>query len=118
MAGRAEGEPCLGLVHEPESALPVIARGADLTLAGHVHGGQVRLPLVGAPFTYRSDPRIGVVAGVQRLGRAVLHISAGMGHTTPLRFNCPPEATWIECLPGLGDEAAIGPHAREAAVAA
>jgi predicted MPP superfamily phosphohydrolase len=99
LSGHVDGEACLGLVHEPESALPVIARGADLTLAGHVHGGQVSLPFVGAPFTYRIDPRICVASGVQRLGRALLHVSAGMGHTTPLRFGCPPEATWIECRP-------------------
>jgi uncharacterized protein len=99
LVGRADGEPCLGLVHEPESALPVIARGADLTLAGHLHGGQVRLPFVGAPYTYRADARIRVAAGALRLGRAVLHISAGLGHTTPLRFGCRPDATWIECVP-------------------
>jgi len=104
LAGRDEGEPCLGLVHEPESALPLVARGADLTLAGHVHGGQVSLPFIGPPFTYRADPRIRVAAGLQRLGRAVLHVSAGLGHTTPLRFRCRPEATWIECQPAaLGD---------------
>ena len=28
-----------------------------------------------------------------------MHVSAGLGQTTPLRFGCPPEATWIECLP-------------------
>jgi predicted MPP superfamily phosphohydrolase len=99
LAGREDGEPCLGLVHEPESALPLIARGADLALAGHLHGGQVRLPFVGAPFTYRADARIRVAAGVQRLGRAILYISAGLGHTTPLRFCCRPEATLIECHP-------------------
>jgi predicted MPP superfamily phosphohydrolase len=99
LAGRADGEPCLGLVHEPESALPLIARGADLTLAGHLHGGQVRLPFVGAPYTYRADARIRVATGALRLGRAILHISAGLGHTTPLRFGCRPDATLIECLP-------------------
>jgi predicted MPP superfamily phosphohydrolase len=99
LAGRDEGEPCLGLVHEPESALPLIARGADLALAGHLHGGQVRLPFIGSPFSYRADARILLPAGLQRLGRAVLHISAGLGHTTPLRFGCRPDATWIECVP-------------------
>ncbi|HEV8635115.1 MAG TPA: metallophosphoesterase [Chloroflexota bacterium] len=116
LAGRDEGEPCLGLVHEPESALPLIARGADLALAGHVHGGQVCLPFVGAPYTYRADPRIRVAAGLQPLGRAVLHISAGLGHTTPLRFSCPPEATWIECLPA--PPASRLPHAADTPIGA
>jgi predicted MPP superfamily phosphohydrolase len=117
LVGREEGEPCLGLVHEPESALPLIARGADLALAGHLHGGQVCLPLVGVPFTYRVDARIRVSAGVQQLGRAILHISAGLGHTTPLRFGCRPEATWIECVPAwpASPAAAAAPNEQFAA---
>ena len=99
LVGRRDGEPCLGLVHEPEGAPALIARGAALTLAGHTHGGQVALPLLGAPYTLRADPRIRIAAGLQRLGRGMLHISAGLGHTTPLRLNCPPEATWIDCVP-------------------
>jgi predicted MPP superfamily phosphohydrolase len=112
MRCRREGEPCLGLVHEPEGALALLARGADLALAGHTHGGQVSLPLVGAPCTQSADPRIRVAVGLQRLGRGVLYISAGLGHTTPLRFNCPPGATWIECVPG---EPPLRRHARLAA---
>jgi predicted MPP superfamily phosphohydrolase len=99
MHGHCDGEPCLGLVHEPEAAPALVARGAELVLAGHTHGGQVSFPLLGAPYTLRADPRIRVAAGLQRLGRGLLHISAGLGHTTPLRFNCPPDATWIDCVP-------------------
>ncbi len=99
LRGHYDGEPCLGLVHEPEGAPALIARGAALALAGHTHGGQVSLPLVGAPYSLRSDPRIRITAGRQALGRGLLLISAGLGHTIPLRFNCPPEATWIECVP-------------------
>jgi predicted MPP superfamily phosphohydrolase len=75
-----------------------------LILAGHTHGGQVRLPLLGAPYTLRMDPRILIAAGFQRIEEAVLHITAGLGHTIPLRFGCPPEVVWLECQAGLGSD--------------
>jgi predicted MPP superfamily phosphohydrolase len=45
------------------------------------------------------DPRIGIAAGFQQLEAALLHITAGLGHTIPLRFGCPPEAVWLDCAP-------------------
>ena len=119
LRGQQDGEPCLGLVHEPEGAPALIARGAAVALAGHTHGGQVALPRVGAPYTpytLRADPRIRIAAGPQRLGRGVLHISAGLGHTTPLRLNCPPEATWIECVPAAAPAATAAPSPSALAV--
>jgi uncharacterized protein len=116
LRGCYDGEPCLGLVHEPEGAPALIARGAALVLAGHTHGGQVSLPLVGAPYSLQSDPRIRSTAGRQALGRGLLLISAGLGHTIPLRFNCPPEATWIECVPTAPSPATT--HEEERLIAA
>jgi uncharacterized protein len=97
MDGRQGDEACLALVHEPELAFEAHAHGADLILAGHTHGGQVRLPLIGAPYTLRLDERLKIAAGFQRIGEAILHITAGLGHTIPLRFGCPPEAVWLDC---------------------
>jgi uncharacterized protein len=97
MRGRRPGEPCLALIHEPDMAFEAQAAGADLILAGHTHGGQVRLPLVGAPYDLRVDPRIAIAAGFQRIGAGLLHITAGLGHTIPLRFLCPPEVVWLDC---------------------
>lgn len=99
MRGRRPAEGCLVLAHEPELALPAQAFGADLILAGHSHGGQVRLPLLGTPYTHRVDRRIEVACGFQRIGHSLLHVSAGLGQTIPLRFGCPPEAVWLECVP-------------------
>jgi uncharacterized protein len=96
MTGRQPDEPCLALIHEPDLAFEAHAQGADLILAGHTHGGQVKLPLIGAPYTLRVDPRIGIAAGFQRIGAGLLHISAGLGHTIPLRFRCPPEVAWLD----------------------
>jgi hypothetical protein len=84
------------LIHEPDLAFEAEARGADLILAGHTHGGQVRLPVIGAPYTLQMDPRILVASGFQRLGAGLLHITTGLGHTIPLRFGCPPEVVWLE----------------------
>ena len=103
MRGRAPGEACLALIHEPELAFEAHAQGADLILAGHTHGGQVRLPLIGAPYTLRLDDRLAIASGFQRIGEAILHITAGLGHTIPLRFRCPPEAVWLECVPSLDE---------------
>jgi predicted MPP superfamily phosphohydrolase len=97
MDGRAPGEACLALIHEPDMAFEAQELGADLILAGHTHGGQVRLPLVGAPYTLRVDPRISIAAGFQRIRGGLLHITAGLGHTIPLRFLVPPEVVWLEC---------------------
>jgi len=96
MLGRRPDEPCLALIHEPDLAFEAHAQGADLILAGHTHGGQVKFPFIGAPYTLRVDPRILIAAGFQRIGEGVLHITSGLGHTIPLRFRCPPEVAWLE----------------------
>jgi predicted MPP superfamily phosphohydrolase len=95
--GRRYGEACLMLIHEPDLAFEAEARGADLILAGHTHGGQVKLPVIGAPYTLRMDPRILVASGFQRIEAGLLHITSGLGHTIPLRFGCPPEVVWMDC---------------------
>jgi predicted MPP superfamily phosphohydrolase len=100
LQGRTPAEGCLALVHEPELACGAADGGADLVLAGHTHGGQVRFPLLGAPYTHRLDDRIRIAAGFQRLGAALLHVTAGLGHTIPLRWGCPPELVWLDCIPG------------------
>jgi predicted MPP superfamily phosphohydrolase len=99
MHGRKHDEGALVLIHEPELAFPAVEHGADLVLAGHTHGGQVRLPVIGAPYWHRVDKRLHVPAGLQQIGAAQLHISAGMGQLFPLRFRCPPELVWLQCVP-------------------
>jgi uncharacterized protein len=107
MSGRRPGEACLALIHEPDLAFEAEALGADLILAGHTHGGQVRIPFFGAPYTLRMDPRIAIAAGFQRLEDGLLHITAGLGHTIPLRFGCPPEVVWLDCQPAVAGAAPL-----------
>jgi len=99
MAGRREGEPCLGLIHEPSLAFEGVAHGMDLVLAGHTHGGQVRLPGLGALITNSDDDRLKSVRGFQPISDALLHITTGLGQATALRFGCRPEAVWLRCQP-------------------
>jgi predicted MPP superfamily phosphohydrolase len=106
MNGRRPGEPCLALIHEPDLAFDARAEGADFILAGHTHGGQVRLPLFGALYTMRGDPRIAIAAGFQRIGSGLLHITAGLGHTIPLRFLVRPEVVWLDAH-GVSDRSPV-----------
>jgi predicted MPP superfamily phosphohydrolase len=92
----------LGVVHSPyRRALDAFAgNGYDLVLVGHTHGGQVRLPGVGALVTNCDLPRE-QVRGLSRWGSSWLHVSAGLGTSkyAPFRFACRPEASLLEVVP-------------------
>jgi uncharacterized protein len=87
----------LAVMHSPDSAPETAALGYGLMVAGHTHGGQVRLPLVGALITNCDMPRR-LVSGLMQMGTAVLHTSPGLGTSkfAPFRFLCRPEATILE----------------------
>jgi predicted MPP superfamily phosphohydrolase len=87
----------VAVVHSPDPAAELAAMGYDLIVAGHTHGGQVRMPFVGALVSNCSlPPRM--ASGLFRLGRSYMHVSPGMGPSkyAPFRFLCRPEATLLE----------------------
>jgi predicted MPP superfamily phosphohydrolase len=90
----------IAVMHSPDSAPETAALGYDLTLAGHTHGGQVRLPLIGALVTNSAMPRR-LASGLIRMGAGLLHTSPGLGTSkfAPFRFLCRPEATVLELHP-------------------
>lgn len=105
IAGRPEGTPDLrlGLVHSPEPRVldRFAADSYDLVLAGHTHGGQLRVPGYGAIVTNCGIDRARA-RGVSRWGSHMwLHVSAGLGTSpyTPVRFACPPEASLLTLVP-------------------
>jgi predicted MPP superfamily phosphohydrolase len=97
---RAPARLGLAVMHSPDSAPEAVACGYRLVVAGHTHGGQVRLPIVGALVTNSNLPRR-VVSGLFRLGDGLVHVSPGLGTSkfAPFRFLCRPEATLLELRP-------------------
>ncbi len=90
----------LAVVHSPDPVPELAALGYDLVLCGHTHGGQVRMPLVGALVTNSMIPTR-LCMGLSRFGRTILHVSPGLGTSkfAPFRFLCRPEATILELTP-------------------
>jgi predicted MPP superfamily phosphohydrolase len=103
-AVRTDGEAFgVAVVHSPDPAPELAALGYQLILSGHTHGGQVRLPFVGALVTNSTIPTR-LCMGLSRLGPSFLHVSPGLGTSkyAPFRFLCRPEATLLELTPGEG----------------
>ncbi|MBN9618577.1 MAG: metallophosphoesterase [Actinobacteria bacterium] len=103
--GRAETDAVvrIGVTHSPEPDLlrRFAGDGYDLVLAGHTHGGQVRVPF---------GPAIVTNCGIERTRarwvhrwdeRMYFHVSAGLGTSpySPVRFCCRPEATLLTLVP-------------------
>jgi uncharacterized protein len=90
----------IAVVHSPDPAPELAAFGWDVILAGHTHGGQVRMPFVGALVTNSHLPTR-IAKGLSMIPPAVMHVSPGLGTSkfAPFRFLCRPEATVIELVP-------------------
>lgn len=105
IAGPAEPDAAvrIGVTHSPEPFVlsGFAGDGYDLVLAGHTHGGQVRIPF---------GPALVTNCGIDR-GRArwlhqwdngmYFHVCAGLGTNpyAPIRFCCRPEATLLTLVP-------------------
>lgn len=93
LEGAPEASWKILLAHSPESIPEAADAGIGLYLCGHTHGGQIRLPLIGAP-TPNARCRRDQVLGHWQHGKMIGHTSPGIGTTDlPVRYGCPPEAT-------------------------
>lgn len=82
------------LVHEPDYADIAAGFPIDLQLSGHSHGGQIRLPILGAPYLPQYAKKY--PSGLRRIKNLILYTNAGLGTVrVPLRMNCPPEITFL-----------------------
>lgn len=99
-------EPCVLLAHAPDILPDLDTSRPLLVLMGHTHGGQVRLPFIGA-VTTRTRVPLPDACGLHCLKRTHIYITSGLGGATPLRFLCPPEVAIIRLAPaGTRDGAA------------
>ena len=87
------------LAHHPSYFKAYARWGADLTLSGHLHGGMVRLPLLGGVVSpgWTLFPKYD--HGLYTMGSKKMIVSAGLAsHTIKLRLNNPPELVVIDFL--------------------
>jgi len=94
LKGIPEGTFSLLLMHEPDYADTAALYPFDIQISGHSHGGQVRLPLLGAVITPLGSKRY--IQGLYHLESSSmkLYVNRGIGVTQlPIRFLCRPELT-------------------------
>ena len=95
-----EGDVRILLTHYPDALelLPADSR-VDLLVAGHTHGGQVQIPLLGPPITLSNVPRRIAAGGLHELGGRRVYVSRGLGvergWAPRMRLDCPPEITLL-----------------------
>lgn len=88
------------MLHNPELFPAIPAGQAPFAIAGHTHGGQIRIPFL------ESWSWLSIIRGrevhtddwIQNFGRTGnrLYVNRGIGFSVlPVRLNCPPELTWI-----------------------
>ena len=87
--------PVVLLAHEPD-IFPDVPGRVDLTLSGHTHGGQVRLPFVGPPIVPSRYGQLYAYGHIVEDKRDMI-VSGGLGCSMlPVRFGIPPEILLIQ----------------------
>lgn len=108
VAGRARSQAgergaVVLLSHRPERIEAYARAGLDLALTGHAHGGQVRLPGIGALVAPNQGLFPRYARGLYRVGPTSMVVSSGVGTTGyRLRLLCPPEVVLVRLRCGCG----------------
>ena len=88
--------PAILLVHEPYF-FPWVPDRIALTLAGHMHGGQVNLPIIGPPVSLLKRRSGKYIYGEYALGEKRMIVSGGLGTSlAPVRILRPPEVVMVK----------------------
>lgn len=109
----------LVMMHNPDTFAEVPAEAAPLAVAGHTHGGQVRIPLTPewTYLTFLAEDNIHADGWIEDYGQEGnrLYVNRGIGFSKlPLRINSPPEITILTLVAGeteatAADQRAYGP---------
>lgn len=89
--------------HAPDYVLEILHLDIDLCLAGHTHGGQIRIPFIGPLVTLSRIPKEWAM-GYRTVNNLRINVSAGIGaehsgQLPPIRVNCPPTMTLFTIRP-------------------
>ena len=91
--------PVILLTHHPDM-FTLVPNGVNLTLAGHTHGGQIRLPFIGAlvvPSQFGNKYAMGLIEEKEGNNIKKMIVTKGIGTSIiPVRFNCIPEIVVID----------------------
>lgn len=94
LRGVPQDDATILLAHEPDYADHASRYPVDLQLSGHSHGGQVRLPGIGALVLPEMAEKYPM--GLNRVGSLQIYTNVGLGVINPpVRFLCPPEVTFL-----------------------
>lgn len=97
-AGIADLRRAIVLARDPASFADV-PEGPIVTICGHTHGGQIRLPWLGPVVNASAAPMEWTQGHIVEDGRNLI-VSAGLGTSgLPWRWNCPPEIVEVDLLP-------------------
>lgn len=90
-AGLSSKVPTVLLSHQPIVLDFAETQNVDLILSGHTHGGQIDLPIIGAPARFATED-LKYARGLFKRGATQLYVSAGTGVIgLPVRFGVRPE---------------------------
>lgn len=88
----------ISVIHDPEHVFYVVNE-SDLVLAGHTHGGQVRLPFLPPLYLPMAKKYWKYYYGLYKIDGHYLYVTEGVGESlAPIRFLCPPEVVKIELV--------------------
>jgi len=94
LSGRDSSRPTVLLAHQPVQVRDAAARGVDLQLSGHTHGGQLY------PFHFVVDLQQGALAGLSTVDQTQLYVTRGAGYWgPPIRVGAPPDITVLTLEP-------------------
>ena len=95
----------IAMVHNPIYAREALRHGQDLVLSGHIHGGTIRLPWIGALMTPQMNFFFRECAGCFSYGNGAFIVNRGLGtHSINIRLNDLPEISLILLEPTENDK--------------
>ncbi len=86
------------LSHNPNIIKEASLAECALVLSGHTHGGQVKLPVIGAPISYNRHGKQ-YTRGWAQMKKTQIYVNRGLGTIfLPIRYQCPPEISLLRLL--------------------